>query len=204
MIGLIMAGGGSRRTNNLEKLSVPYNRPIVLCAVDALMRSPHISDIYAAVSGSSPKVHRILERCDINLIETKGKGYSVDLSYALNNLSHPAVIVPADLPCVDADIISCIARLYDKEYWTEILITEKYAATLHLSPGITMTHDGILCRYTGVSMVDPRYRLIAPTNNIIINDMRIATNLNTPRDWMLFGATYNLAEYNGLGAGRFC
>lgn len=204
MIGLIMAGGSSTRTNNLEKLSVPIDRPIILGAVDALMQSPQISDIYVAVSKSSPKTYRILERYDINLIETKGEGYSLDLSYALDYTLHPTIIVPGDLPCMDADIISRITKLYNKEYWTEILITEKYATILHLSPGIIVTYNGTLCRYTGVSMVEPGRRLATPPRHVIINDIRIAANLNTPRDWALLGATYNLAEHNSLGTGRFC
>lgn len=204
MIGLIMAGGRSTRTNNLEKLSVPMDRPIIMGVVDALIQSPQISDIYVTVSKHSPKTHRILEKYDIGMIETAGEGYSTDLSDALDYLSYPTIIIPGDLPYLDADIVSRMAELYDKEYWTEILITERYAATLRLSPGITMIHNTTLCRYTGISMVEPECRLTMPPRHVIVNDIRIAANLNTPQDWALLGTTYNLAEYNGLGTSRFC
>ena len=204
MIGLIMAGGSSTRTNSLEKLSVPKDRPIILRVVDALMQSPQISTIHVAVSKCSPRTYQILQKYDIDVIETRGKGYSVDLSYALDQLLYPVMILPGDLPCIDADIISHMSKLYDEYHWTEILITEKYAAMLRLSPGITITHNDTLCRYTGVSMVKPSRRFSTPTRRIIINDMRIAANLNTPQDWALLDATHNLSEYNSLGTGRFC
>lgn len=204
MIGLIMAGGSSTRTNSLEKLSVPKDRPIILRVVDALMQSPQISTIHAAVSRCSPRTHQILQKYDIDIIETGGKGYSADLSDALDQLLHPVVILPGDLPCIDADIISYMTNLYDEYHWTEILITEKYAAMLRLSPGTTVTHNNTLCRYTGVSMVRPGRRFSTPARRIIINDMRIAANLNTPQDWALLDAAHNLAEYNSLGTGRFC
>lgn len=204
MIGLVMAGGNSARTNYMEKLAIPVYMPVVLRVVNSLVRCPQISHVYAAVSKCAPKTRQILQRYGIDTIETKGEGYSVDLSYTLDEMTQYTLILPGDLPFLDADIISRIVKRCSKKHWTNILVTERYAAMLCLSPGITTVYNGVLCRYTGISAVEPAYRHDIPARYVTINDMRIAANLNSPRDWALLGAAYNLAKHNGLGTGGLC
>ena len=54
-----------------------------------------------------------------------------------------------------------------------------------------ITHDNIECVYTGISIIDARkitnYDSIIE-NHIILNDKRIAFNLNTKKDYELLNA----------------
>jgi GTP:adenosylcobinamide-phosphate guanylyltransferase len=130
------------------------------------------------------------------MLETPGAGYSADLAYALDRLEGAVLVVPADLPLLDADIIGRISEMYDESSWTTLLVSEGYAARLGLPPGVTVRLGNTPHRYTGVSAVDAG-RPGAPPRYVIMDDYRLAANMNTVRDWALLGAAHDLPrEYS--------
>lgn len=198
MTGLIMAGGrGSRMRASHEKLTLGHRRPVVLGVADALGRCGAITGVVAAVSPHAPQTKAVLEG-EVPVLETPGTGYSADLSYALNRLEGPVLVVPGDLPLLDGAILDRVAALHRPGWWTVLLVTEGYASSLGLSPGIRATHHKMPCRYTGVSMVEAGAAGRSPQRMVIINDPRIAVNLNTIGDCALLGAAHDLPEHLGL------
>jgi len=72
--------------------------------------------------------------------------------------------------------------------WTSFLTSKKFLNSLGLESELVITHDNIECVYTGISIIDARkitnYDSIIE-NHIILNDKRIAFNLNTKKDYEL-------------------
>jgi len=192
MIGIIMAGGkGSRMNITGEKLLLKYKKPIVLHVIDALKNSECFSKIFAITSPNSPKTKKLLEENNIALINTTGNNYVEDLNLVLKSLNDFVLITSADLPYLDADIIKNIVHRYNsKNIWTTILITKKFLDSLHLSANYWFTFENKQCCYTGISLVNAKN--ISTLEDIsekfiIIDDKRIAFNLNTKQDYDLLG-----------------
>ena len=198
MTGLIMAGGrGSRMRSSHEKLTLGHRRPVVLGVADALDRCGAIAGVVAAVSPHAPQTRALLEDV-VSILETPGAGYSADLAYALERLEGPVVVVPGDLPLLDGAILDRVAAAHRPGWWTLLLVTEGYASLLGLSPGIRLTHRSTPCRYTGVSVVDAGVASGAPQRMMIIDDPRLAVNMNTLGDCALLGAAHEPSEHLGL------
>lgn len=189
MIGLVMAGGkGTRMDARGEKLLLKYKKPVVIHVVDALKDSGCFSKILAATSDNSPDTEKLLKSNGTEIIKTKGDGYVSDLNMALSNLDEPTLVVSGDLPLLDGQIIKKLVASYDNSAWQSFLVTKKFLDTLSLTLEFSVSHDGAECYYTGLSIVDPKR--ISSMGTVketyrIIDDKRLALNLNTKHDYDL-------------------
>lgn len=190
MIGIVMAGGkGSRMNLDGEKLLLKYKKPVVLHVIDALVNSKCFSKIFAITSSNSPKTKKLLEENNVDLFNTPGNGYVEDLNLVLKSLNDFVLITSADLPFLDEYIVKDIVnQCNSKNVWTTILTTKKFMDSLHLSSNYWLNFDNQQCCYTGISFVDAKN--ISTLENIsekfiIIDDKRIAFNLNTKQDYDL-------------------
>jgi len=190
MIGIVMAGGkGSRMNLAGEKLLLKYKKPIILHVIDALRNSKCFSKILAITSSNSPKTKKLLEENNIDVFDTPGEGYVEDLNLVLQSLNDFVLITSGDLPYLDADIIKNIVNKYNSEnIWTTILVTKKFLDSLHFSTNYWFDFENQQCCYTGISLVNAKN--ISTLENIsekfiIIDDKRIAFNLNTKQDYDL-------------------
>ena len=89
--------------------------------------------------------------------------------------------------------IKKIVSNYDPEkIWTSILVTNKFLISLGLESDYFVNHDNQKCNYTGISLINANKITSSQNlheNYIIIDDQRIALNLNTKEDYELLGAT---------------
>ncbi len=194
MIGIIMAGGkGSRMSLTGEKLLLKYKKPIILHVVDALVNSKCFSKILAITSSNSPNTKKLLEEHNIELFDTPGNGYVEDLNLVLKSLNDFVLITSADLPFLDQDIIQKIVNQCNLEnIWTTVIVTKEFLESLHLSSNYWLNFENQQCCYTGISLVNTNS--ISMLENvsekfIIIDDKRIAFNLNTKQDYDLLRTT---------------
>ena len=190
MIGIVMAGGkGSRMNLAGEKLLLKYKKPVVLHVIDALVNSKCFSKILAITSSNSPKTKKLLEENNVDLFNTPGDGYVEDLNLVLKSLNDFVLITSADLPFLDGDIIKNIVNQCNSEnIWTTILITKKFLESLHLSSNYWLNFENQQCCYAGISLVNAKNISILENISekfIIIDDKRIAFNLNTKQDYDL-------------------
>jgi len=190
MIGIIMAGGkGSRMSLSGEKLLLKYKKPVILHVVDALITSNCFSKIFAITSSNSPKTKKLLEENNIEIFDTPGDSYVEDLNIVLKSLNDFVLIVSGDLPFLDQNIIQKIVNLYNsKNIWTTILVTKEFLKSLHLSSDFEINFNGQPCYYTGISLVNTKNIFDFENideNFIILNDKRVAFNLNTQQDYDL-------------------
>lgn len=194
MIGIVMAGGKGSRMNLVEeKLLLKYKKPIIFHVIDALVNSKCFSKILAITSINSPKTKKLLEENNIDLFNTPGNGYVDDLNLVLKSINDFVLITSADLPFLDGDIIkNIISKCNSENIWTTILVTKKFSESLHLSSNYLLIFENQQCYYTGISLVNAKN--ISKLENIpekfvIIDDKRIAFNLNTKQDYDLLGTT---------------
>jgi len=194
MIGIVMAGGkGSRMNLSEEKLLLKYKKPIILHVIDALIASKCFTKILAITSSNSPKTRKLLEENNIELYDTSGDNYVKDLNVVLKSLNDFVLITSADLPFLDGDIVQKIVNLSNSEnIWTTILVTKEFQESLHISSDYEINFKNQSCCYTGISLVNTKNIFTLeniPENFLIINDKRIAFNLNTKQDYDLLSTT---------------
>ena len=190
MIGLVMAGGkGTRMNLDNEKLLLKYKKPVILHVVDSLKNSNSFSKILAVTSCNSPKTKKLLEENNIETFDTSGIGYVEDLNSILRTIDDHVLVTSGDLPLLDEEIIKKIINHFNpKKIWTSILVTDKFLTTLGLKSNFSVDFDGQTCHYTGISLINSEK--ISSLENldehyIIIDDKRIAFNLNSKQDYDL-------------------
>ena len=194
MIGLVMAGGkGTRMKLDEEKLLLQYKKPVILHVIDSLQNSNSFSKILAVTSSNSPKTKKFLQENNIETFDTSGIGYVEDLNSVLKTIDDKVLITSGDLPLLDIDIIQDIITHFDpNNIWTSILVTNKFLTSLGMESNFSVDFDEQKCHYTGISLVNSEK--ISSLDNleenyIIINDKRIAFNLNSKQDYDLLSTT---------------
>ena len=194
MIGLIMAGGkGTRMNLDTEKLLLKYKKPVIIHVVDSLNDSKCFSQILALTSSNSPNTKKLLQENNIEVFDTNGISYVEDLSLVLQSRNDSILVTSGDLPLLDEEIIRKIVKNYNPEKtWTSILVTTKFLTTLGLESNYSILHNNQKCNYTGISLINSNKINSSENldeNYIIIDDKRLAFNLNTKKDYELLGAT---------------
>ena len=190
MIGVIMAGGkGTRMNLDNEKLLLQYKKPIILHVVDSLRDSNSFSKILAVTSCNSPKTKKLLEENNVETFDTPGIGYVEDLNLVLKTIHDEVLVTSGDLPLLDKEIIQTIVNQYDSQkIWTSILVTNKFLTTLGLESDYSVNFADQICHYTGISLINSE-KIISQESlvedYIIINDKKIAFNLNSQQDYDL-------------------
>jgi len=194
MIGFVMAGGKGIRMNlDNEKLLLKYRKPVILHVVDSLKNSNCFSKILAITSSHSPKTKKLLQENNVETFDTPGISYVKDLNLALKTTNDAVFVTSGDLPLLDKEIIQKIVTHYDSQnIWTSILVTNKFLTTLGIESDYSVNFDNQTCHYTGISLVNSEKISSLKNldeNYIIINDKRIAFNLNTKQDYDLLSST---------------
>ncbi len=190
MIGLVMAGGkGTRMNLDSEKLLLQYKKPVILHVVDSLKNSNCFLKILAITSSNSPKTKKLLQENNIETFDTPGIGYVEDLNLVLKTINDIVLVTSGDLPLLDKEAIQKIVNQHDSQnIWTSVLVTNKFLTTLGITSDHSVTFDNQTCHYTGISLVNSEKVSSLENlkeNYVIINDKRIAFNLNTKQDYDL-------------------
>ena len=194
MIALVMAGGkGTRMNLDVEKLLLEYKKPIVLHVLDSLKDSNLFSKVLAVTSKNSPKTKKLIEKNNFVIFDTPGVGYVEDLNSVLQSLNENILVTSGDLPLLDTEIIQKIINHYDpKKIWTSILVTNKFLTSLGLQSDFSVTFQNQKCHYSGISLINSAKISTLENlveNYIIIDDKRIAFNLNSKQDYDLLSTT---------------
>ncbi|MDX1595588.1 MAG: NTP transferase domain-containing protein [Nitrosopumilaceae archaeon] len=188
-----MAGGkGSRMTLPKEKLLLEYKKPVILHVLDALQNSNCFSKIIAVTSPNSPNTRNLLLEKPVDIFDSLGDGYVEDLNSLLRKLDEPVLVTSGDLPFLDDKIIKKILEFYDENTWTSIVVTKGFLDSLGLSSEFFVECEGIQCHYTGISLINSKKIKSLETiseNYKILDDKRIAFNLNTKKDFDLLSTT---------------
>ena len=187
-----MAGGkGTRMELEQEKLLLKYKKPVILHVIDALDESKCFSKVIAITSPNSPKTKALLTKSNIEIVNSSGTNFVTDLNQVLNSISDPVFVTSGDLPLLDGKIIKIIVEMYNSEnIWTSIIVTKGFLDSLHLKSDIHVSHEEQDCCFSGISLVNAKQ--IKSLENVketyqILDDKRVAFNLNTKQDYELLG-----------------
>ena len=195
MIGLVMAGGrGSRMEFPApEKLLLEYKKPIIFHVIDSLNNSHCFSKVFAATSPNSPDTKYELEQIGIEILDTQGNGYVNDLNFLLQKMDGFVFVVSGDLPLLDEEIIQIMTEKFNsKNVWTSFLASKKFLNSLGLESNLLINSGDIDCVHTGISIINAdKIQNMDPVkeNYIILDDKRIAFNLNTKKDYELLNSS---------------
>ena len=193
MIGLVMAGGkGTRMDISNEKLLLEYKKPIIFQVIDALKNSHCFSKVIVATSPNSPDTKHALEKDDIETLPTPGNGYANDLNFLLQKLDGFVFVVSGDLPLLDEEIIQDMINFNSEYTWSSFLVSKKFLNSLGLESNLLVKYDNTECAYTGVSIINAdkiKDLSLVSENYIILDDKRIAFNLNTKEDYELLSSS---------------
>jgi len=194
MIGLVMAGGkGSRMEFPApEKLLLEYEKPVIFHVIDSLNDSYCFSKVFAATSSNSPDTKFELEQRGIETLDTSGDGYVNDLNFLLQKMSGSVFVVSGDLPLLDKEIIQKLVKFNTESIWTSFLVSKKFLNSLGLESNLLINSDYIDCVHTGISIINAdKIQNLDPVkeNYIILDDKRIAFNLNTKKDYELLSSS---------------
>ena len=197
MIGLVMAGGkGTRMDISNEKLLLEYKKPIIFHVIDSLKNSHCFSKVVVATSPNSPDTKQALEQRGIETLTTSGSGYTNDLNFLLQSMDGFVFVVSGDLPLLDEKIIQDITEKFNSEsVWTSFLSSKEFLNSLGLESSLLVNSDNIECTYTGISIINVNklglgnWPSPVKENYIILDDKRIAFNLNTKKDYELLSSS---------------
>ena len=194
MIGLVMAGGrGSRMEfHTPEKLLLEYEKPIIFHVIDSLNDSHCFSQVFAATSQNSPNTKYELEQRGIETLDTPGNGYANDLNFLLQKMDGFVLVVSGDLPLLDEEIIQKLVEFNSENIWTSFLVSREFLSSFGLKSNLLVKHDGVECAYTGISIINAdKIKNLDSVNEdyIILDDKRIAFNLNTKEDYELLSSS---------------
>ena len=198
MIGLVMAGGkGTRMDIPEEKLLLEYRKPIIFHVIDALKNSYCFSKVVVATSPNSPDTKRVLEERGIETLGTQGNGYVNDLNFLLQKMSGSVFVTSGDLPLLDEEIIQIMTEKFNsKNVWTSFLVSKKFLNSLGLQSELSVhSAKGIECTYSGISIINVNKlgleigKKPVKEYHIVLDDKRIAFNLNTKEDYELLNGS---------------
>jgi len=194
MIGLVMAGGSGSRMgfSAPEKLLLEYKKPIIFHVIDSLNDSYCFSKVFAATSSNSPDTKFELEQIGVETLDTSGDGYVNDLNFLLQKIDGSVFVVSGDLPLLDKEIIQKLVKFNSESIWTSFLVSKKFLNSLGLKSNLLVKCDGVECVYTGISIINAdkiKNLNTVKEKYIILDDKRIAFNLNTKRDYELLNSS---------------
>ncbi|WP_101477015.1 NTP transferase domain-containing protein [Candidatus Nitrosotalea bavarica] len=194
MIGLVMCGGkGTRMKLSEEKLLLKYKKPIIEHVLNAFEDSKIFSKIVCVTSDNAPKTREFVSRMRIDILETKGNGYVNDLGESIPKFDELIFVASGDMPLLDSNIIQKITKSVNKKNaWTSILVRKNFLQSLGFEAEFFVNYDNEECAYTGISIIDPKQiknMQHVTESYVILDDRRIATNLNTKKDYDLICAT---------------
>ena len=195
MIGLVMAGGKGTRMefSTPEKLLLEYEKPVIFHVIDSLNYSHCFSKVFAATSPNSPDTKHELKQRGIETLDTRGNGYVNDLNLLLQKMNGLVFVTSGDLPLLDEKIIQVITEKFNsKNVWTSFLVSKKFLNSLGLESNLLINSGDIDCVYTGISIINAdKIQNLDPVkeNYIILDDKRIAFNLNTKKDYELLSSS---------------
>lgn len=157
---LITAGGKGSRIKEIGTEKPIINllgRPIVDYVIDALKAASHIKDIYISVSPNTPLTRQHLKGIDVNIIDTSGEEYCVDLNYSMNQMTTEEVFIcPADMPLLSSSGVDFVVEGYYKSGVHSYSVAAPHAllVSLGINPTYSLPVNGVQSVFCGVSVLD--------------------------------------------------
>ncbi|WP_316558895.1 NTP transferase domain-containing protein [Methanimicrococcus stummii] len=190
MDALIMAGGLAQRMGSGEKSCIELNdKPLISYIIGALQDAKGIGKIYVSVTQATPETKKLIEKDypDLCLIEAAEGSYVGDMIFSIKEakLIGPVMVVMCDLPLVRADIIDEVLEKYEmcEEPALSVYVPIALCKKIGIRPDTVFHKNTKLIVPTGINILDASdINNEQPDYNYIVDDPRLAMNVNTPED----------------------
>lgn len=172
----------------VEKPVVPVDgKPMIDRVVDALLEAEGVDRVIVAVSGNTPKTARAMRRRGLEVVETPGAGYVLDMRHAIEELKlEGTLVISADLPYVTSRIIDRVISEFEKSGKPALSVMcplEIYRAH-GLSPEYQFSVEGKAVSPVGLNIIDGS-RLGGKEldeKRLVLDDQELLYNINTVGD----------------------
>jgi len=190
MDALIMAGGLAQRLGCGEKSCVDLEgQPLISYIIQALQNSKYVDRIFVSVTKATLQTKSLIESTykNLKIIEAAEGNYVQDMIFSIKstNVIGPIMVVMCDLPLIEADIIDDVILKYDQceEPALSVYVPIALCKKIGVRPDTVFHKDTKLIVPTGVNILDASdIDNEQPDYNYILNDIRLAMNVNTPED----------------------
>ena len=182
-----MCGGRATRmrSSSTEKPLININGvPMIERIISALAGSHRFDRIIAIVSPNTPKTKEFLKSKGggVDILETTGDGFSQDLSSFLSKVNHTRVlVVPADLPLLNARIVSEIVDVAQTAPAVSIAMKKEFVESIGIKPSVvfdTYCHSGI----TIFDSAQLSPNIAVQEQHKVMNRVEVAVNVNTKEE----------------------
>lgn len=186
-----MAGGKGSRMNYRNKAMLDlFGKPMIWYTINAL-RDANIDSIVCAIRDKETAIY--LTREDVNILQTEGKGYSIDLRYALEAIKDVTLITPVDMPLLNAKLLNYIigkSKMYKKEC-VSVMVKKMLLDTFKIDNKFCKIYNEEEVCYTGISVIDAsRMSDNMEEDMMIIDDYRLAMNINSEYELKLVSTLF--------------
>lgn len=191
MDAIVMAGGFGQRLGMGEKPCVELlGKPLICYVIDTLRNAKEIDRVFVAVSPVTPKTEIMLQeryRGEVRVIRTFGGNYVGDMIYAVETAqtTGPVMVIMSDLPLIKPELIDSVIEKY-REAGTPALsvyVPINVCKGIGIRPDTVFNKDGKLIVPAGINILDStQIRHEQADYNLILEDPRIAINVNTVED----------------------
>ena len=188
---IVMAGGFGQRLGMGEKPCVELlGKPLISYVIDTLRAAKGIEKVFIAVSPVTPKTEIMLQeryKGEFRVIRTFGGNYVGDMIYAVETAqtTGPVMIIMSDLPLIDSELIDSVIEKY-REAGTPALsvyVPINVCKGIGIRPDTVFNKDGKLIVPAGINILDSsQIRKEQEDFNLILEDFRLAINVNTVED----------------------
>jgi len=187
---LIMAGGLAQRLGCGEKSCINLNgRPLISYIISALQNAKSVGKIFISVTQATPLTKKLVEAeySGIHIIEAAEGNYVGDMIYSIKEagIIGPIMVVMCDLPLVESDIIDDVIAKYDTcdEPALSVYVPIALCKKIGVRPDTVFNKNTKLIVPTGINILDASdINNEQPDYNYIIDDLRLAMNVNTQED----------------------
>ena len=194
---ILMAGGrGTRLEVPCEKPLFKLKEvPLIKYVLDNLNQSKLIDKIIIAVSPNTCKTTQYLKSLDYDfeILDTSGKDYLTDLSYALDYFEKKSkddtlLFINADLPFICAETIDDVLNHYFKSDKDALSVLVPVEIFEELGLDYSYEFDGNVP--SGLNILRSE-NIIQEESNIVIPKVELALNINTLLDSKVAEKLYN-------------
>jgi len=187
---LIMAGGLAQRLGCGEKSCIDLNgKPLISYIIGALQNAEGVGRIFISVTQATPLTKKLAEEeyPDIHIIEAAEGSYVGDMIYSIKEagITGPVMVVMCDLPLVESDIIDDVIVKYATcdEPALSVYVPIALCRKIGVRPDTVFHKNTKLIVPTGINILDASdINNEQPDYNYIIDDLRLAMNVNTQED----------------------
>jgi adenosylcobinamide-phosphate guanylyltransferase len=185
-----MAGGKGSRLQMGEKPMVKlFGRPLMDYEVSALLGSC-VEQIFVATTDNVPLTKKWAKERDLIVVDTKGLGFVADMVDAVEkcNVIDPILIIMADLPLINSDLIDEIIDIYEDRQ--EPALSTHTPLSLHSRlerrPDSLFNYKGQLIVPSGINILDgANINEEQEDYHLIMERIELAVNVNITDDLKL-------------------